>query len=76
MTPSVSCKKAAELLSQSLDEQLGVIDQLRLKFHLSICGDCRNVDAQLQQLSGLMRSPDAFNDAEMADMNLNVKNQD
>lgn len=75
MTPSLSCQKVAELLSQSLDEPLGVIDQLRLKYHLSICGDCRNVDEQLKQLSGLMQSKEADHDAETQDPNLNVKNQ-
>lgn len=51
-------------MSQSLDEALGVVDQLRLKYHLSICGDCRNVDGQFKQLSGLMHSPDAFKGAD------------
>lgn len=42
-----SCKRVAELLSQRLDEPLGLIDQLKLRLHLSICGDCRNVADQL-----------------------------
>lgn len=75
MTPFLSCEKAAELLSQSLDERLGLVDQFLLKYHLSICGDCRNVDAQLKQLSRLMHSPDGFNDVEMPDLNLNTENQ-
>ena len=75
MTPSLSCAKAAELISQSFDERLGVIDQLRLKYHLSICGDCRNVNSQLKQMCGLMRSPDEFDDADTAAVNIDVKNQ-
>lgn len=47
MTLLHSCKKAAELLSQSLDEPLHVIDSLRLRMHLSMCGNCRNVQEQL-----------------------------
>ena len=74
MTPFLSCEKAAELLSQSLDERLGVVDQLLLKYHLSICGDCSNVDAQMKQLSGLMHSPDAFADAELPESKLIHKN--
>lgn len=41
-----SCQKAAELLSQSLDEPLDMVDKLRLRLHLSMCGDCRNVQEQ------------------------------
>jgi predicted anti-sigma-YlaC factor YlaD len=45
-----SCRRAAELLSQRLDEPLGTVDELKLRLHLSLCGDCRNVE---QQLSGI-----------------------
>jgi predicted anti-sigma-YlaC factor YlaD len=47
MTLLHSCKKAAELLSQSLDEPLDMVDKLRLRMHLSMCGNCRNVEEQL-----------------------------
>jgi len=47
MTFLHSCQKAAELLSQSLDEPLDLIDKLRLQVHLSMCGNCRNVEEQL-----------------------------
>lgn len=43
-----SCKRVAELLSQRLDEPLGLLDALRLRMHLSMCGDCSNVAQQLQ----------------------------
>lgn len=75
MTPSLSCVKAAELMSQALDEPLGLVDQLRLKYHITICGNCRNVDDQFKQLSGLMSSPEVFDGADMPDMNPEVKNQ-
>jgi predicted anti-sigma-YlaC factor YlaD len=42
-----SCKRAAQLLSQRLDEPLGAIDELKLRLHLSLCGNCRNVEKQL-----------------------------
>jgi len=45
-----SCKRLAELLSQRLDEPLGAIDEMKLRLHLSLCGNCRNVE---QQLSGV-----------------------
>lgn len=45
-----SCQRVAELLSQRLDEPLGFIDDLRLRVHLSMCGDCRRVGRQLAQM--------------------------
>jgi len=51
-----SCKRAAELLSQSLDEPLDVVDSLRLRMHLSMCGNCRNVEEQLSLIHKM--SPD------------------
>lgn len=47
MTLLHSCQKAAELLSQALDEPLDMVDKLRLRIHLSMCGNCRNVEEQL-----------------------------
>jgi len=47
MTLLHSCQKAAELLSRSLDEPLDMVDKLRLRMHLSMCGNCRNVQEQL-----------------------------
>lgn len=48
-----SCKKAAELLSQSLDEPLDMVDNLRLRVHLSMCGNCRNVEEQLNLIHSM-----------------------
>lgn len=42
-----SCRRAAQLLSQRLDEPLGAIDEMRLRLHLSLCGNCRKVEQQL-----------------------------
>ena len=43
-----SCKRVAELLSQRLDEPLGLFDEMKLKLHLSMCGNCSNVAAQIE----------------------------
>ncbi|NCN70432.1 MAG: zf-HC2 domain-containing protein [Rhodoferax sp.] len=48
-----SCKRAAELISQSLDEPLDVVDSLRLRMHLSMCGNCRNVEEQFSLIHKL-----------------------
>lgn len=42
-----SCKRVAELLSQRLDEPLGLIDEMKLRLHLWMCGNCRNVEQHL-----------------------------
>lgn len=55
-----SCKRVAELLSQQLDEPLDLLDRLRLRVHLSMCSDCRNVDDQLKSMHAL--SADLFGD--------------
>ena len=46
-----SCRRVAELISQSHDEPLGLLDRLRL--HLSMCGNCRTVEQQLGAVSRL-----------------------
>ncbi|MDO9315689.1 MAG: zf-HC2 domain-containing protein [Burkholderiaceae bacterium] len=43
-----SCKRVAELLSQRLDEPLGLIDEIKLRLHLSMCGNCSHVEQQLE----------------------------
>ena len=48
-----SCKKVAQLLSQRLDEPLGFVDSLRLRLHLSMCDNCRNVQGQLVTVNSL-----------------------
>ena len=53
-----SCRKVAELLSQCLDEPLGPIDRLRLRVHLSMCGNCRNVEQQIKGIEAM--SADLF----------------
>ena len=55
-----SCKKAAELLSQRIDQPLGLFDNLRLRVHLSMCGNCQNVANQMEDLHTL--SADLFSE--------------
>ncbi|MHB1200090.1 MAG: zf-HC2 domain-containing protein [Polaromonas sp.] len=57
MNLAYSCKKAAELITLAQDEPLGTLDELRLKIHLSMCGNCRNVEQQIAQIGVMMRSP-------------------
>ncbi len=53
-----SCKRVAELLTQSMDERLGWLDRIRLRVHLSMCGNCSNVERQLHAVKAL--SADLF----------------
>ena len=48
-----SCQRAAELMSQALDEPLDLADQMRLRIHLKMCGDCHEVEKQLATLHAL-----------------------
>lgn len=48
-----SCRKVAELLSQALDEPLNLTDRVLLRIHLSLCGNCRNVEQQINTLHAL-----------------------
>lgn len=58
MNWTYSCRKVAQLLSQRLDEPLGRLDRLRLRMHLSMCGNCRRVEQQLDGLHAV--SPRLF----------------
>lgn len=48
-----SCERAAELMSQALDEPLNLADQMRLRIHLKMCGDCQEVEKQMATLHAL-----------------------
>lgn len=51
MKLSYSCRRAGELLSKRLDEPLGLIEELKLRLHLSMCGNCGHVASQLGAIS-------------------------
>lgn len=55
MTWFDTCKQTAALLSQRQDEPLGAVTRWRLRAHLSVCENCREVEAQLQTLRKLTR---------------------
>jgi hypothetical protein len=54
----ISCKRAAELISRSLDGRLPGWRRLVLGFHLGLCGKCRRFRRQselLQRAGRLLR---------------------
>jgi len=45
-----ACRQAAALMSLGRDEPLSAWQGIRLALHLKVCGDCRQVQAQLAQI--------------------------
>lgn len=48
-----SCRRVSELLSQQQDGPLSLMDRLRLRLHLLLCGNCQNVQQQLAVVDSL-----------------------
>jgi hypothetical protein len=61
-----TCRQAAELMSLQRDMPLGFWRSLTLRMHTRVCGDCEQVERQLDQLSrmngALWRGADAADD--------------
>lgn len=51
----LSCKEVTRLISQGLDRDLSLGERTMLRFHLAICGGCRNVNRQLALLRNAVR---------------------
>ena len=51
----LTCKEASQLMSQSYDRKLGLLERLGLKVHLLICDTCRKVYRQLDFLHRFSR---------------------
>ncbi|MCR4304528.1 MAG: hypothetical protein NUV63_09945 [Gallionella sp.] len=45
----LDCKQAA-LMSQGMGKELGMLQQMSLRFHLMMCGGCRNCKKQMMFL--------------------------
>ena len=46
----LNCKQAAALMSQGMDKELGLLQQMSLRFHLMMCDGCRNCKKQMMFL--------------------------
>ncbi|MFA7242670.1 MAG: zf-HC2 domain-containing protein [Sulfuricellaceae bacterium] len=56
----LNCKQATELMSQEQDRSLVFKERLGLRFHLAMCGGCRNFHRQMAFLhEACARYPDA-----------------
>lgn len=45
-----SCKEVSKLLSDRLDQRLGLMESLGLRFHLAMCKACSRVSRQFELL--------------------------
>lgn len=55
VTHLISCKDASRLLSRMQDGEVGWLDRLKLKLHLTACEACRRFERQLGFLREAMR---------------------
>lgn len=46
----LNCKQATALMSQRMDKELGMLQKMGLRFHLMMCGGCRNFGKQMKFL--------------------------
>ena len=58
-TTTISCKKAAELLSESFEHPLPLSKKIALKTHLALCRTCVYCARQLQALRAVFRNYDS-----------------
>jgi hypothetical protein len=51
----LSCKQAAELMSQEQDRRLGLVERIGLRLHLLVCTGCSNYRRQMDVLRAACR---------------------
>lgn len=59
-----TCKEISELVSQSLDRRLGLLERWRLLTHLRVCEACRNFRSQMEFLRKAIREHPLLRDRE------------
>jgi hypothetical protein len=59
----ITCKRASELISRSIDEELSMMEKISLCVHLFICNFCRQFSKQLKLIRHACRGhPEKFFD--------------
>ncbi len=56
MKVMLDCKEMSRLVSGGLDEDLPAADRARMRLHLVMCSNCRNVAEQMAFLRRAMRA--------------------
>ena len=54
----MTCRRATERLSRSLDAPMPVVEKIRLEGHMLLCGHCRRFRRQIVILDALCRDSD------------------
>ena len=49
------CKEASQLQSDAFDRELTLMEHIRLRIHLLICGACRNYSENLELLNNIFQ---------------------
>ena len=68
----LTCKDASQLMSQSLDRRLGLMEKAGLKLHLLICKSCLMVNKQLDFMHRICKQI-AANPKDIASMQPSLK---
>ena len=56
-----SCEQASKLSSRAMEEPLGTLERIQLKFHLMMCTNCTNFSRQIEFLRRASRKvPEAL----------------
>ena len=55
MKVMLDCQEVSRLISGGLDQTLPVADRARMRLHLVMCSNCRNVEEQMAFLRRAMR---------------------
>ena len=50
-----TCKEVHRLVSEGLDRDLSVVEQLRMRLHLIVCDACTNFNGQMNMLRRAMQ---------------------
>jgi hypothetical protein len=50
-----TCREVSRMVSDGLDRQLGPIDRVRLRLHLSVCDGCTHFNQQMRLIRDAMR---------------------
>lgn len=52
----LSCQQATRLLSEAQDRELGTIERMSLKMHITMCAACRNFAGHMHSLRHFARA--------------------
>ncbi len=65
---TLKCREATELMSRSLDDDLGLGDRLAMRLHTLICRPCRRFRTQIGRIRRCLRGGEPIADAGKTDL--------